>query len=210
MMRALKILDEGGMGRFSAFRWPLPASGAPGAWVEESEDTRACVRGIHACLPEQLPTWLGPQLYVIELDGTVTRTESKLVAPRGRLLRRIDGWDDAQKRAYAAAATLHGRDDAVAVLRAEGEPALADRLAACADVAALGAALAGVEPASERARFSLQYLGDAVACAPMLPVPSAYCAAHAGMDRQRFLEARAFQARWLAEALRLDEALTAP
>jgi hypothetical protein len=41
-----------------------------------------------------LPLWLGGDLYEIELAGDVVDQPGKVVAPRGRLLRRIDAWDD--------------------------------------------------------------------------------------------------------------------
>ena len=39
-------------------------------------------------------------LYEAELDGDVTVHDTKVVAPRGRLLRRIDAWDDAFRAEY--------------------------------------------------------------------------------------------------------------
>lgn len=206
-MRALKVLDEGGVGRFSAFRWPAPEGGEPGAWVEDRGDTHACVRGVHACTPEQLPYWLGPELYVIELDGPIAHVERKLVAERGRLVRRIDRWNAEGRRAFATAATLHARDEALAILRAEGEDAIAERLAACADLPALGRVLAEVKAGGERSQETLCYVTDAVKFAATSTASSAYCAAHAGLDRRGYLDARAFQARWLTTALELDAAL---
>jgi hypothetical protein len=40
-------------------------------------------------------------LYEIELDGAVVAEATKVVAPRGRLLRRVEAWDDAARDAYA-------------------------------------------------------------------------------------------------------------
>ncbi|MFT3765699.1 MAG: hypothetical protein QM820_09310 [Minicystis sp.] len=206
-MRALKVLDEGGVGRFSAFRWPAPANGEPGAWVEDPGTTHMCVRGVHACVPDQLPYWLGQELYVIELDGPVTQVERKVVAPRGRLIGRVDRWDAGGQRAFVTAAALHARDAAVAIVRAEREDALADRLAACTDLSSLGAVLAEAQPGRERSRETLHYVSDAVQFAAASTASSAYCAAHAGLDREGYLEARAFQARWLTAALDLEIAL---
>lgn len=206
-MRALKFLDEGGVGRFSAFTWPAPQGGEPGAWVEDRGDTHACVRGVHACLPEHLPYWLGPELYVIELGGAISHLESKVVAERGRLVRRVEGWNEEARRAFAAAAALHARDAAVAILREEGEEALAARLAASADPASLGSVLEGAHPERPRPLETLHYVTDAVKLAGTSIAASAYCAAHAGLTREGYLAARAFQAQWLAEALGLHAAL---
>ena len=97
-MKAYKCLTSDGLGVFSRFAWPLP-DGEPGAWVESEVAT--CRSGIHACRSLDLPFWLTPALYEIELDGPVDDLPMKLVAPRGRLLRRIDAWDDDSRLAYA-------------------------------------------------------------------------------------------------------------
>ena len=89
-MIAYKCLRAGAVGPFSGFRWPQPADGAPGPWVA-SEPSR-CASGIHACTAEQLPYWLNWELWQVELDGPIVEGETKLVAPRGRLLGRVDAW----------------------------------------------------------------------------------------------------------------------
>ena len=97
-MRAYKFLSADGLGVFSRFAWPLPGA-RPGTWVES--DVETCRTGIHACRPVDLPYWLAPALYEIELAGPVDERPMKVVAPRGRLLRRIDAWDDASQHAFA-------------------------------------------------------------------------------------------------------------
>jgi hypothetical protein len=96
-MRAYKFLTSDGLGVFSRFAWPLP-NGAPGPWVESEIDP--CRSGIHACRPADLPYWVAPSLYEIELDEPVDEQAIKFVARRGRLLRRIDAWDETTRRAY--------------------------------------------------------------------------------------------------------------
>jgi hypothetical protein len=96
-VRAYKFLSEDGRGVFSGFDWPLP-TGGPGAWVES--DVAACRAGIHACRTADLPYWVAGRLYEIELDGAVDELPLKLVAPRGRLLGRIDAWDTPAREAY--------------------------------------------------------------------------------------------------------------
>jgi hypothetical protein len=97
---AYKFLREDGTGVFTRFAWPLP-NGAPWAWVEAP--IRTCHSGVHACRLTDLPLWLGRELYEIELDGEIVEEPTKVVASRGRLLRRVDGWDDATRAAYARA-----------------------------------------------------------------------------------------------------------
>lgn len=90
-MIAYKFLRAEGTGVFTGFAWPLP-DGGPGAWVEA--DVEPCRSGVHACRPRDLPLWAGRALYEIELAGDIREEPMKVVAPRARLLRRIDAWDD--------------------------------------------------------------------------------------------------------------------
>jgi Arc/MetJ family transcription regulator len=94
---AYKFLRADGTSVFTDFRWPLP-DGGPGPWVDAAIDP--CRSGIHACLVTQLPLWAGRALYEIELDGDIVEEAMKVVAPRGRLRRRIETWDDAFRDEY--------------------------------------------------------------------------------------------------------------
>jgi hypothetical protein len=99
-MIAYKFLRADGSSVFSSFCWPLPDD-APGAWVEAPIDP--CRSGIHACRPADLPYWAGRLLYEIELDGDVVQEQTKVVASRGRLLRRVGAWDDELRDSYTRA-----------------------------------------------------------------------------------------------------------
>jgi hypothetical protein len=94
-VNAYKFLRPDGTGVFTGFRWPLP-TGAAGEWVRA--DLEPCRSGVHACAAHHLPLWIGRVLYEIELGGEIVDDAMKLVASRGRLLRRVDGWDE---QAYA-------------------------------------------------------------------------------------------------------------
>jgi hypothetical protein len=93
-MIAYKFLADTGVGRFSEAKWPLPEDGKPGAWLSAGGPISPCVRGIHASRVEKLPYWLDRELFQIELDGSLLETESALVAERGRLVRRVEAWND--------------------------------------------------------------------------------------------------------------------
>jgi len=110
---AYKFLRRNGTSVFTRFTWPLP-DGGPGPWVDADVDP--CRSGIHACRRAELPLWLGRTLYEIELDGEIVEEATKLVAPRGRLLRRIDAWDEATRDEY----TRMCADRAHQLARAEG------------------------------------------------------------------------------------------
>lgn len=86
-VNAYKFLDDGAVGPFTGFRWPV------GEWVDAGA-VDPCLTGIHACRVRDLPIWLGRELWEIELAGEVIEQQRKVVAVRGRLIRRIDGWNE--------------------------------------------------------------------------------------------------------------------
>jgi hypothetical protein len=94
---AYKFLRPDGKSVFTGFRWWLPAGG-PGRWV--NAPIEPCRSGVHACRISDLPLWVGRILYEIELAGDVVEHRSKVVASRGRLLRRVEAWDDQLREAY--------------------------------------------------------------------------------------------------------------
>jgi hypothetical protein len=97
-VRAYKFLGGDGRGVFSGMAWPQP-KGSPGDWVEAEVDL--CRSGIHACRTADLSYWLAPLLYEIELDGEIVEAGMKVIAPRGRLVRHIDAWNDETREAYS-------------------------------------------------------------------------------------------------------------
>jgi hypothetical protein len=97
VVKAYKFLRPDGTSIFTGFRWQLP-NGEPGPWVEAPLDP--CRSGVHACRVSDLPHWVGRTLYEIELEGEVVEHRTKLVATRGRLLRRVEAWDDQLRDAY--------------------------------------------------------------------------------------------------------------
>jgi hypothetical protein len=114
---AYKFLHADGTTVFSGFRWPLPDHG-PGAWVEAP--VVPCRSGIHACRPTDLPYWVAPRLFEIELDGGLVEGRTKVVAPRGRLLRRLTIWEDELADAFTRECAEHAHT------LARADPALAD------------------------------------------------------------------------------------
>jgi hypothetical protein len=104
---AYKFLRTDGTGVFTRFAWPLP-NGGPGEWVQAP--ILACHSGIHACRVSDLPLWLGRELYEIELADRIVEERTKVVASRGRLVRRIDAWDDDARAAYAHDCAGHAHE----------------------------------------------------------------------------------------------------
>ena len=66
--------------------------------------------GIHAASTEQLPQWLGDEMWEIDLGGQVLTEEPALVASQARLRRRIDAWDEATRRRFAETCLARARD----------------------------------------------------------------------------------------------------
>jgi hypothetical protein len=95
-MRAYKFLRPGRVGPFSGARWPAPQDGEPGKWVRGPDDgTVLCATGVHACTLDDLPFWVAEELWEVELEEPCERQRSKLVAPAGRLVARVEAWDEA-------------------------------------------------------------------------------------------------------------------
>jgi hypothetical protein len=80
-VRAYKVLIDGRSG-FTGWRWPLPDGDGPGEWVLASGTPELCVSGIHACTVDQLPQWLGEELWTIELAGEIVHSDAALVASK--------------------------------------------------------------------------------------------------------------------------------
>ena len=112
-MIAYKLLRKGRVAPFGGIAWP-----PPGEWLEV-ERAETCRSGIHACRAQDLPFWLGlGELWEVEVDDIVAR-ERKLVARRGRLVRRVDEWNDQARQAFVAACADRARQ------RADEAPELA-------------------------------------------------------------------------------------
>jgi hypothetical protein len=130
-MRAYKFLRAGGIGPFSYFTWPV------GEWVE-GDGMSLCTRGVHACRVRDLPYWIGAELWEGELGGDVREERHKVVAERGRLLRRIDAWNAAAGARFAEACLDRTRDRAKSDERLSGYADDAAANAARGQVALLG------------------------------------------------------------------------
>lgn len=115
-MIAYKFLKKGAVGLFTGHRWPTPEAGEPGEWVEARAALAMCESGIHACTPADLASWIDDELWVIDLAGEIEVTDDVVVATRGRLLERLDGWSAETAREFATDCVLRARDLAATAL----------------------------------------------------------------------------------------------
>lgn len=123
-MTYYKCLVAGSASPFSGFRWDQPDVRVIGEWLHTDGDTDPCRRGIHACRREDLPLWLQPELWTIELAGEVVEGPLKVVATAGRLLDRVTAWDEVAAADYSLACARRAGEfaaDELAAIGLDGE-----------------------------------------------------------------------------------------
>ena len=207
-MRAWKFLDPGRIAPFGGHVWPAPASNAPGAWVEPTG-------GVFACRLGDLPWWIRPELWEVELSGPVRALPTQVGAPRGRLLRRIVAWNEAALQAYGVACSERARDRTIQAFLREGRQEEADTLQRTRSVLELYRVAQGLAvDARTPASIAVGYLAAcAVRAAQGLgataAVHSADAVSVASADPDASSREREWQAAWIAErcALSLDPVL---
>jgi hypothetical protein len=127
-MQALKFLGPGRVAPFTKVTWP-----EPGEWLESDSPPELCRAGVHALLPDVLATWISEELWRVELDGAETVAPGIVVGQRGRLVARVEEWNDETAREFSRACAAHVQDapsgraaDCAADAAASAEGALAD------------------------------------------------------------------------------------
>ena len=208
-MIAYKFLRSGGVGPFSGYAWPLPPAGRPGAWVVGGAGTELCQTAVHACRVRDLPWWLQDELWEAELDGAVSAGRHKVMAPRARLVRRVEAWDAACAQRFADACAMRARDHAATALERAGAEHAAAQLRQATGTRALREAARVWSKASDAARIPVRMAGDAgIRAAGGAAVVSAYIAAHTAA-RVDGPVAHDAEREWQADWLRTELALTA-
>lgn len=166
-MIAFKFLKRGAIGPFSGFSWPQPSDGRPGDWVATADEVKQCSQGIHASLTDDLLNWLDDELWEVELDGDMIALGGMVVAQRGRLLRRVDAWDESTASAFAADCALRARHRALGALRRVGLTEEAERIVQAAGLDQVQAAAATAHEATADAGAAelTGFVADAVSLA---------------------------------------------
>ena len=110
-MNAWKFTGPDGT-TYGGFRWPLPipTEDGPGEWIEVGEGkvklagSALCThRVLHATDTAHLLDWVDAELYEVEIDesrGLIVGAD-KIGFRRGRLLRRIEAWNERSARLFA-------------------------------------------------------------------------------------------------------------
>jgi hypothetical protein len=174
-MRAYKFLTADRRSPITGFGWP------ESGWVEATGPLEPCRNGVHACDIDDLPHWIGPELWAIEIEGEVQRAPNGVLARRGRLLDRLREWADGVAREFA--------DDCArqAQTLAGGTPMVAERSSDAAAYAADGWV-------SASAYIAAAVAGQVYSGSPEGP-----------LYEQHFLAERRRQATWLRERLHLSQ-----
>src|SRR5208282_3366454 len=87
-------------------KWFLPKEKGPGEWMPAVKPV-FCESGYHFVTLDQLPKWLGPTIYEVEVRGEVLSAQDKGVATQARLIRRLDTWNEKTLRLFAADCAEH-------------------------------------------------------------------------------------------------------
>jgi hypothetical protein len=162
-MEALKFLHRGRAAPFTGVTWPPPRE-----WLASAAPPELCRAGVHALRADVLATWIAEELWRVELDGAKELAPGIVVAPRGRLLARVEAWNDQTAREFALACAAHvgaratGRaaEYAADAAAAAGEAVTADSATRVGYVAAHAAeAMAPGGFAAER-RWQSRWLAD--------------------------------------------------
>jgi hypothetical protein len=103
-MEALKFLRPGRVAPFTGVAWP-----PPGQWLVATAPPELRRAGVHALLAGVLASWIAEELWRVELDGGRQLAPGIVVAWRGRLLGRVEGWNDQTAREFAQACAAHVR-----------------------------------------------------------------------------------------------------
>lgn len=188
-MIAYKVLRADGTPYYGGTgRWHLPTADGPGEWMPAIGPV-LYGRGYYLCRDAaDLLEWLGPTIWVAEVDGKVITHHNKMVVERARLLRKLP-WDartaqefaaDCAERALPVYEAACPDDDrprrAVEVARAYGGEATRDELPARAAAwAAAKAATMAVSDAAELAAWATAWAARAAAN----PTEAAWAAARA-------------------------------
>jgi len=189
-------------------KWFLPKGKLVGKWMPAIKPV-LCQQGYHFVTLDQLPRWVGPTLYEIEVRGEVLTAEDKSVAEQARLIKRVDTWNEKNLRLFAADCAEHVLGIYEKQYPNDEHPrksiqAARDFANGLIDAAAANAASASAYAASAYAASAAAYAASAAANAASA---SAYAyaastAAYAASASAYAASASAYETQWQANRLK--------
>jgi hypothetical protein len=194
-----KFLAAGSIGRFSGFRWK------PGEWVEATRPGEGW--GVHACRPQDLSWWIDAELWRVELDGPLRERATQIEARRGRLVDRIQGWNENARAAFGLNCVFQARDVSASALRTLGHAEIADRLGTARTLPQLLEVARSLQAPPGFAGEMFGYAHDAAAAytarsnAAEASFMASVATAAARGDPSGFDEERRRESRWIADRL---------
>ena len=101
--RYFKILDANGRScNGGDAQWNLPTGDQPGEWMPPIKGPiEPCENGYHLCRGGDLIHWLGPVIWLSEVNGVVIECADKVVVSDARLIRRCEHWNERNARLFA-------------------------------------------------------------------------------------------------------------
>jgi hypothetical protein len=120
---AYKFLAAGRLAPFSGARWP-----EPGTWIEVRGQPERCFSGVHALHVQELLGWIDDELWTCELGGEIEDDGEMLMAEQGRLLERVQAWNELSAYDFARCCATRGRELVVEAIRDEGHQGEAGEL----------------------------------------------------------------------------------
>jgi hypothetical protein len=102
-MQYYKVLDKdrkpfhGGKGI-----WP-----EPGQWLRVEGVLAPCENGIHICRPDNLLSWIGPEIWTVEYRGEHISRSDKVVVREARLTQKITAWTEKMQLRFLCACAYH-------------------------------------------------------------------------------------------------------
>ena len=106
-----KFCAIGGRSPYGRIQWNLPGDekanlgspGPPGEWMPKLKgNLMECSHGYHACRERDLIHWIRRELYVVEFREKPLEYENKVVGREARIVRRVENWNVATMRLFAA------------------------------------------------------------------------------------------------------------
>ena len=118
---------------------------------------------MHALRTRRLVDWIDDELWLVELAGEVEEIDDMLVARRGRLVRKVQAWDEGAMREFRESCIWRARDLALESLRRAGRERECAALEAADGLDSLQAvAVVEAQSAEGAVADTLVYLADVV------------------------------------------------